>query len=177
MSFILRWLVLALAGWLGYALATQSLGVPRLFLLGLFRFPACHAGSLARPGSQRRAHLFALWRFIGLVGGGFPWEPVLNFDDLVRDARLSRALGVREIVVFQLDGAHQQFGPDFVRRFTAAVNSPQPEVVVPFSRPASLLIYGAAVADALLDAHGLWGWLWIAWAIVCVFTVRARRCP
>jgi hypothetical protein len=80
-------------------------------------------------------------------------------------------------IYLHFDGAHQQFGPDFVRRFTAAVNSPQPEVVVPFSRPASLLIYGAAVADALLDARGLWDWLWIVWAIVCVFTVRTRRRP
>jgi len=67
---------------------------------------------------------------IGLVGKGMPGEPLLDFDDLVRDARLSRALGVHEIAVFQLDWALQVFGEDFVRRLTAAVNGPQSDVTV-----------------------------------------------
>jgi len=105
---------------------------------------------------------------IGLVGGGFPWEPLLDFDDLVRDARLSRALGVREIVVFQVDGALHVFGDDFVRRLTAAVNGPQSDstVAVPFARPVSALFYGLAAADALLDARSWRGLLWLAWAIL-----------
>ena len=129
---------------------------------------------LVERGTARLEPNGQVSHLIGLVGGGFPWEPLLDFDDLVRDARLSRALGVREIVVFQLDGALQQFGPDFVRRLTSAVNAPGPDLVVPFARPASMLVYGAAVADALLDVRGPLGWLWIVWAIVCALTARAR---
>ncbi len=116
---------------------------------------------------------------IGLVGGGMPGEPLLDFDDLVRDARLSRALRVREIAVFQLDGALRLFGEDFVRRLTVAVNGPQSDsaLAVPFSRPVSLLFYGLLVADALMDVRGHWGWLWIGWvalsgAIVARLTLR-----
>lgn len=130
---------------------------------------------LAERGAARLYPHGQVSHLIGLVGGGLPWEPLLDFDDLVRDARLSRALGVSEIVVFQLDGALKQFGPDFVRRFTVAVNAPQPDVTVPFSRPASALVYGAAAADALLNARGSWGWLWLVWAAVCSLIVRARR--
>lgn len=105
---------------------------------------------------------------IGLVGFGFPWEPLLDFNDLVRDARLSRALGVREIAVFQLDGALQVFGDDFVRRLIELVNCAScAPVLVPFSRPASLVIYGIAVADAVLDVRGWGGVLWLAWVVVC----------
>jgi len=126
-------------------------------------------GMARRYPSEQISHL------IGLVGGGFPWEPVLDFDSLVRDARLSRALGVREIVVFQLDGALQQFGQDFIRRLTSAVNGPQSDLIVPFSRPASTLVYSAAVADALFDVRGPWGWLWIIWTIMSGLIIRFRR--
>ncbi len=106
---------------------------------------------------------------IGIVGYGFPWEPLLDFDDLVRDARLSRALGVCEIAVFQLDGALQVFGEDFVRRLIESVNCDScAPVLVPFSRPASLVVYGIAIVDAVLDLRGWGGVLWIvfsAWLI------------
>jgi hypothetical protein len=105
---------------------------------------------------------------IGLVGGGFPGEAVLTFDQLVRDARLSRALGVCEIVVFQLQGALRAFGDDFVGRLTTAVNdvSPSTRLEIPFSRPASLMLYGIALLDALLDVRGQWGWLWLGWLVL-----------
>lgn len=113
---------------------------------------------------------------IGLVGYGFPWEPLLDFDDLVRDARLSRALGVREIAVFQLDGALQVFGDDFVRRLIESVNCDScTPVRVPFSRPASLVVYGIAVADAVLDVRGWGGWLWLGWASLSGMIIRRRR--
>jgi hypothetical protein len=112
---------------------------------------------------------------IGLVGGGFPWEPLLDFDELARDGRLSRALGVREIIVFQLDGALKTFGDDFVRRLTVAINGPQSEpVLVPFSRPASVIFYGLAVADALLDVRGQGWWLGLSWVIVSGLITRAN---
>ena len=111
---------------------------------------------------------------IGLVGMGMPGEPLLGFDDLVRDARLSRALGVREIAVFQLDWALQVFGEDFVQRLITAVNELQSDVTVavPFSRPVSAMFYGLAAADALLDARGWWGLLGLAWAILSGVIVR-----
>jgi hypothetical protein len=112
---------------------------------------------------------------IGLVGYGFPWEPVLDFDDLVRDARLSRALGVREIAVFQLDGALQIFGEDFVRRLTESVNCDScAPVLVSFSRPASLVIYGIAVVDSLLNVRGWGGVLWLGWAILSGALARLK---
>jgi hypothetical protein len=131
---------------------------------------------LVERGMAQRYPTGRVSHLIGLVGGGFPWEPVLDFDSLVRDARSSRALGVREIVVFQLDGALQQFGQDFIRRLTSAVNGPQSDLIVPFSRPASALIFSAAVADALLDVRSRWGWLWmIIWVIISGFIVRSRH--
>ena len=117
---------------------------------------------------------------IGLVGSAMPGEPLLDPEDLVRDARLSRALGVREIVVFHLDGALPVFGEDFVRRFVAAVESPASGAAlrVPFSRPASLLFYGLPVADALLDARGSQGWLWLGWIVASgLITMRMSFVP
>ncbi len=110
---------------------------------------------------------------VGLVGGGTP-PRLLDFDDLVRDARLSRAMGVREIVVYRLDGSLEAFGDDFIRRLTVAVNGPQPEtaLVVPFSRQASLVFYGVVAADALLDIRGRWGCLWLVWAMASGLIVR-----
>lgn len=110
---------------------------------------------------------------IGLVGGGMPGEPLMGFDNLVRDARISRALGVREIVVFQLDGALKVFGEDFVRRFVGAMNSPDAVINAPFSRPVSLVFYATVLADALLDVRGPRVWLWIVWIIAS--GVIARR--
>jgi hypothetical protein len=129
---------------------------------------------LAERAMARRYPNTDVSHLIGLVGGGLPWEPLLGYDDLVRDARLSRALGVREIVVYQLGGALQVFGNDFVQRLIAAVNGPQSDVTVavPFSRPASAMLYGLAAADALLDARGWRGLLWLAWAILSGAIVR-----
>ncbi|MBI3942530.1 MAG: hypothetical protein HY326_05905 [Chloroflexi bacterium] len=104
-------------------------------------------------------------RLIGLVGGGFPGEPLLDFEGLVQDTRIGRAVGAREIVVFQLNGALQVFGEDFVGRLNTAVNNPAPNtvVIVPFSRPASLIFFGTMVADALLDIRGWPGILLLIW--------------
>jgi hypothetical protein len=90
-----------------------------------------------------------------------PGEPVISFEELVRDVRISRALGVREIAVFQLDGALQVFGDDFVRRLHEAVNGEEAigPVNIPFARPVSMLFYGIAVADALLDGLRSQTWL------------------
>ena len=102
---------------------------------------------------------------LGLVGGGMPGEPVMSFEKLVRDARISRALGVREIAVFQLDGALRMFGDGFVRRLNEAVNGEEAiePVNIPFVRPVSIMFYGIAVADALLDALYSRVWLLAAW--------------
>ncbi len=110
---------------------------------------------------------------IGLVGGGFPWEPLLSYQGIVRDARLSRALQVEEAVVFHLDNALTQLGHDFVGRLSQDVNGTSTETViaVPFSRRVSLENYGIALADAVLDLRGrLWqvgtGWLLISAGII-----------
>jgi hypothetical protein len=106
---------------------------------------------------------------IGLVAQGRLGEPILGFDDLVRDARLSRAMQVREIVVFKLsDQVLDSMGHDFVRRFATAVNEAQPNlaVAIPFSRPASMLIYGILFADALLDALAWRGLPLLGWMIL-----------
>lgn len=107
---------------------------------------------------------------LGLVGGGMPGEPAMNFEELARDGRISRALGVREIAVFQLDGALQMFGDDFVRRLNEAVNGEEAIglVEVPFSRPVSIMFYGIAVADSLLDAFYSRVWLLVLWISVSV---------
>jgi len=104
---------------------------------------------------------------IGLIGEGMPGEPLIDFDTLVRDARMSRALGAREIVVFQLDGALRVEGNDFVRRLTEAVNgSSSNEIVpIPFSRPASLVFYAVVLADALLDVRH-WSLWWGGWVVL-----------
>lgn len=129
---------------------------------------------LAERAMARRYPTTQVSHLIGLVGAGMPGEPLLDFDDLVRDARLSRALGVHEIAVFQLDWALQVFGEDFVRRLTAAVNGPQSDVTVavPFSRPVSAMFYGVAAADTLLDARGWRGLFWLAWAVLSGAIVR-----
>lgn len=116
--------------------------------------------ALARLYPQERvSHL------LGLVGGGMPGEPIMSFEELVRDARISRALGVREIAVFQLDGALRLFGNDFVHRLNEAVNGAEAigSVEIPFSRPVSILFYGIAVGDSLLDALYSRTWLLVLW--------------
>lgn len=112
---------------------------------------------------------------IGLVGGGFPWEPVLDFKGIVQDAQIGRALGVEEIVVFQLKGAIEDFGEDFVQQFSRAVNgSLAPDkVVVPFSRPASLWLYYFAALDAGLDLFDSRIWLLPFW-IIMSFSIMMR---
>ena len=75
----------------------------------------------------------------------------------MRDARISRALGAQDIVVFQLNGALQTFGNDVVRRLDSAVNGPGASISpieVPVARLVSLEIYGLALLDALFDFHG-----------------------
>ena len=107
-----------------------------------------------------------LSHLLGLVGEAMPQEPLMNFDELVRDALISRALGVHEAVVFQLNGAVKVFGADFVRRLNEAANgvTASTEVRVPFSRPVSLVFYGTLAADSVLDAchsRTLWLVIWI----------------
>lgn len=91
---------------------------------------------------------------------------MLEFEEVVADARLSRALGVPEVVVFQLKGALDKHGDDFVERLYTAVNETDGTVTLPFSRPASLWLFGTAVLDALFDL--VMGRLWLAlfWAVI-----------
>ena len=105
---------------------------------------------------------------IGLVGSAGPGEPLMGYDDLLRDARISRALSAREVVVYRLDSALTDFGDDFVVRLDSAVNDVPPEFIVdvPFSRPVSLLVYGVLVADSFQDARGWRGLLILVWAIM-----------
>jgi hypothetical protein len=105
---------------------------------------------------------------IGLIGGGMPGEPLLSFDELVRDAQICRALGVQEVVVFQLNGAVATYGTDFVRRFDAAVNRPSTttDIPVPFARLVSLTQYGLAFGDVMLDSRGSRIWLVIGWILL-----------
>ena len=104
---------------------------------------------------------------IGLVGGGFPWEPLLDFDSLVDDALICRALGADEIVVFQINGALQSFGNDFVQRFATAVNEPKENltVTISFSRPSSIRHFTYALLDAILNVRGPQFWLWLLWVV------------
>jgi hypothetical protein len=115
---------------------------------------------------------------LGLTEPGRPGEPIIDFDDLLRDARLSRAMGVPEIIVFKLtERALQDHGEDFVHRLAVAVGQVPPNEVVeiPFSRPASMLVYTTLFADALLDVRGPWGWLWVAWvALNAVIVTREK---
>ncbi|MCL4267091.1 MAG: hypothetical protein KJ069_28185 [Anaerolineae bacterium] len=104
--------------------------------------------------------------FIGIAGGGFPWEPVLTFEDAVANARLSRALGVSEVVVFQLKGALDKHGEDFVERLHAAVNETDGTITLPFSRLASLWLFGTAVLDAMFDLLVGRLWLLLVWAAI-----------
>jgi hypothetical protein len=121
---------------------------------------AVERGMAQRYPASHRSYL------IGLVGGGFAWEPVLDFEELVRDARISRALGAQDIVVFQLNGALQAFGNDFIRRLDAAVNGPGASVSpieVPVARLVSLEIYGLTTLDALFDLCGAWMLAGLVW--------------
>lgn len=57
------------------------------------------------------------------------------------------------------------FGEDFVRRLNESVNgagSNEP-VSIPFSRPVSILFFGIAVGDSLLDALYSRTWLLVLW--------------
>ena len=111
---------------------------------------------------------------IGLVGGGFPWEPLLDFDSLVNDALICRALGADEIVVFQIKGALQSFGNDFVQRFATAVNEPRANLTasVSFSRPTSVRHFAYALLDAILDIRGPKIWFWLLWTASSGFFTR-----
>jgi hypothetical protein len=169
MAFIMRAPVDPPGGWQFYNLMTYTSYFPaeeRAYDVWLME-----RGLARRYPDARISHL------IGLVGGGFPGEPVLPFDDLVRDARLSRGMGVREIVVFQLNGALQQFGDDFVARFVAAVEAPEPAAVdVPFARGASVACYAVVLLDALLDLRGPAGWGVLACgALAALFLQRVRQ--
>lgn len=125
---------------------------------------------------QQPSHL------LGLIDQGMPGEPIIGFDDLVRDARLSRALGVPEVVVFKLsDRVLQEYGPHIVRQMDTAVNEiPVDSIVeVPFSRGGSFLVYGALLADTILDVLSWRVLLFIGWtltsAIVVGLSLRHRK--
>lgn len=125
---------------------------------------------------QQPSHL------LGLIDQGMPGESIIGFDDLVRDARLSRALGVPEIIVFKLsDRVLQEYGPHIVRQLDTAVNEiPVDSVVeVPFSRGGSFLVYGALLADTILDVLSWRVLLFIGWtltsAIVVGLSLRHRK--
>lgn len=111
---------------------------------------------------------------IGVVG--YRDEPLLSYDELVRDAHILRAMEAHEIGVFYLGGALQDFGDDFVQRFTTAVNETgaQSTVRIPFSRTASMVVYGVAAGDALLDIVGGRGVFFVVWLVLCGLIVRHR---
>ena len=117
---------------------------------------------------QQPSHL------LGLIDQGMPGEPIIGFDELVRDARLSRALGVPEIIVFKLsDPVLQEYGPHIVRELDTAVNEiPVDSVVqVPFSRGSSFRIYVELLADTALDVLGWRFLLFIGWALASAIIV------
>jgi hypothetical protein len=111
---------------------------------------------------------------IGVVG--YRNEPLLSYDELVRDAHILRALEAHEIGVFYLGGALQDFGDDFVQRFTIAVNGTGAEstVRIPFSRTASMVVYGVAAGDALLDIVGGRAVFFAVWLVLCGLIVHHR---
>lgn len=112
---------------------------------------------------------------IGLVGGGFPWEPLLDFDGIINDALICRALGADEIVVFQINGALRSFGNDFIQRFATAVNEPKENltITISFSRPSSIRHFTYALLDAILDIRGPQIWFWLLWTVSSgIFTWR-----
>jgi len=112
---------------------------------------------------------------IGIVG--YPPEPLLTFDELVRDAQISRAMRADEVVIFRLEGSLKEFGPDFVRRLTAQVNGPAaPEsLTVPFSRPVSILLFLQLFFDSLLDLRHWPGLLLLGWGALSAFLIRRSR--
>jgi hypothetical protein len=119
---------------------------------------------------------------IGLTAAGRPGEPTLEFDDLVRDAQISRAMGVPEIVVFKLNEQMvEDWGDNFVRRLAIAVNEAQPDlsIAIPFSRPASILVYGTLFADAVMDVRSWRGVFLLGWMIlsglIVYYTDRKAR--
>lgn len=117
---------------------------------------------------------------IGIVG--YPPEPLLTFDELVQDARLSRALGADEVVIFRLEGSLKEFGDDFVRRLTLQVNGPasQTPLAVPFARPVSILLFAQLLLDSLLDVvhwPGLLAGLGLAalvWLVLNASSIKRR---
>jgi hypothetical protein len=111
---------------------------------------------------------------IGVVG--YRNEPLLSYDELVRDAHILRAMEAHEIGVFYLGGALRDFGDDFVQRFTTDVNGAGAESIIriPFSRTASLVVYGVATGDALLDIVGWRGILLALWSALCGMIIRRR---
>jgi hypothetical protein len=142
------------------------------------------------PSSWRAYYVYSVERAMArccpdcqrsyLIGvAGYSLDPLLDFDDLVRDAQLSRAMGTQEIVVFYLNGALRDFGDDFVRRLTTAVNGTDPglTVQVPFSRPASLILYGITFADALLDVRSWKGLLLATGWIVASGAIALHSTP
>jgi hypothetical protein len=117
---------------------------------------------------QQPSHL------LGLIDQGMPGEPIIGFDELVRDARLSRALGVPEIIVFKLsDRVLQEYGPHIVRELDTAVNEiPADSIVeVPFSRGSSFLVYGALLLDTVLDVLSWRCFLFIGWTLASAIIV------
>jgi hypothetical protein len=78
------------------------------------------------------------------------------------------------VVVFRLDGALAEYGPEFVRRLHTRVNGPPPESPAPifFARPVSLLLYGLLLLDSFLDARGWPGLLLLAWAAAGALIIR-----
>lgn len=130
---------------------------------------------ISEYGFSRRYPRQRLSYLIGLVGS--PSEPEHTFEELVRDAQISRALGAKEVVIFRLDGALKEYDDDFVQRLTTqakAIDSISP-VVIPFARPVSLMIYGLLVGDALLDARSWNGALLLLLWIVTSFGISLKR--
>jgi hypothetical protein len=113
---------------------------------------------------------------LGLFGtSSIDYGDGLEFSEMVRDARLSRVLGAKEIVVFHLDSMLQVYGNSIVRKLNDAVNGPAGEsIAVPFSRPVSMLFYAQAAVDAFLDLRGSRAVIWLGWFVVCGVLILSR---
>jgi len=114
---------------------------------------------------------------IALVGGAGPGEPLMGYDDLLRDARISRAMKAPEIVVYQLNLALEEFGHDFVRRVSEDVNNipDDMKIRIDFSRPVSGLVFAVLTADAIMDIRSWKVIFLLLWIVISAFLLKRKK--